>query len=172
MNKSKSIDSLNFISTISNANNTTNNSTSVSFTKTRKMTIDSIKNDLKSASKKLLANTSNNTTFNTSAITTSTNDSSTLSSSSSSSPTSPDHHISIIEIVKLNKNQSFESYLIQMHKFFKEKKIYIDPNETYKRRTVVLIRPPVTSSSMTSSQISTTKLGYLYLQSFKSCLYY
>ena len=35
---------------------------------------------------------------------------------------------------------SFEASLIQMHRFFKEQKIYTDPNDNYKRRTVVLIR--------------------------------
>ena len=40
------------------------------------------------------------------------------------------------------KNQSFESSLILMHKFFKEQKIYSDPNDNYKRRTVVLVRAP------------------------------
>ena len=47
-------------------------------------------------------------------------------------------------IFKNSKNDSsstsFETSLIQMHRFFKEQKIYTDPNDNYKRRTVVLIR--------------------------------
>ena len=39
-----------------------------------------------------------------------------------------------------NDATSFESSLIQIHKFFKEQKIYTDPNDNYKRRTIVLIR--------------------------------
>lgn len=35
---------------------------------------------------------------------------------------------------------SFEKSLIQIHKFFKEQKIYTDPNDNYKRRTIVLLR--------------------------------
>ncbi|CAF0707852.1 unnamed protein product [Brachionus calyciflorus] len=44
-------------------------------------------------------------------------------------------------------NQSFESSLILMHRFFKEQKIYSDPNDNFKRRTVVLVRAPKKSSS-------------------------
>lgn len=50
------------------------------------------------------------------------------------------------------KQPSFESSLILMHKFFKEQKIYSDPNDNYKRRTVVLLRSPTSKSSSTNKQ--------------------
>lgn len=45
-----------------------------------------------------------------------------------------------IQNSKSDNSLSFEASLIQMHRFFKEQKIYTDPNDNYKRRTVVLIR--------------------------------
>ncbi|RNA14749.1 general receptor for phosphoinositides 1-associated scaffold -like isoform X1 [Brachionus plicatilis] len=56
------------------------------------------------------------------------------------------------------KTQSFESSLILMHKFFKEQKIYSDPNDNFKRRTVVLVRtakkPAATKSKSNLSDSS------------------
>lgn len=40
---------------------------------------------------------------------------------------------------KIGRNESLES-IIEMHKFFKEKNIYSDPNDSYKRRTIVLVK--------------------------------
>jgi hypothetical protein len=144
LNKSKSIDSLNFISTITNNHNGSmnishnnnninynNNNLNVKFSK---RIPNGINND------KLIVHRKQKLTEH--------------NEHNSNSNNNQQCHNSIIQLTKLNKNQSFETYLIQMHKFFKEKKIYLEPNETYKRRTVVLIRPPYSLNSSNTSSTS------------------
>ncbi len=51
-----------------------------------------------------------------------------------------------------------------MHKFFKEKRIYSDPNDNYKRRTIVLVKSPNTNSRV-SSNMNSADFGF-HLQSY------
>ena len=55
--------------------------------------------------------------------------------------------------------------IIQMHKFFKEKNIYSDPNDNYKRRTIVLVKGGRGSQSPAHHEANNSEFGF-HLQSY------
>lgn len=60
---------------------------------------------------------------------------------------------------RIGRIESTES-IIEMHKFFKEKRIYSDPNDNYKRRTIVLVKNPNgRQSSGGSHRVSSNELS-------------
>lgn len=54
---------------------------------------------------------------------------------------------------KIGRIESTES-IIEIHKFFKEKNIYSDPSDNYKRRTIVLVKGNHSSSGVSSGSSS------------------
>lgn len=54
---------------------------------------------------------------------------------------------------KIGRIESNES-IIEIHKFFKEKNIYSDPSDNYKRRTIVLVKSNHNSSGVSSGSSS------------------
>lgn len=94
-----------------------------------------------------LTKTANVTSANTSSLSTST------SSSTSSSSNAQK------KVARVNLNlKNFESPYSLMQKFLREQNIYSDPNDNYKRRTIVLTRskPSTANSSVLNSNVSSS----------------
>lgn len=65
---------------------------------------------------------------------------------------------------RIGRIESGES-IIEMHKFFKEKKIYSDPNDNYKRRTIVLVKNSHNQHNKSTSELNSFDFGF-HLQSY------